>query len=78
MLGNISSDVGNFGLPRKVIKVEFVSFLHKTLGRSRNIMMLKTFLHFGNFTLPNNYGTSQRLKKKSFTSKYFEHLNIWT
>jgi len=30
MLGNISGDVGNFGLRRKVIKFEFVSFLPKT------------------------------------------------
>jgi hypothetical protein len=72
MLGNISGDVGNFCLPRKVIRVEFVSFLPKTFRRSRNIMMLKTFLHFGDFTLPNNYGTSPRLRKNSFMSKYFE------
>ncbi len=58
MLGNISGDVGNFGLPRKVIKLEFVSFLPKTFGRPRKIMMLKTFWHFEDFMLPNNYGTS--------------------
>jgi len=47
-------------------------FYPKHFGCSRNIMMLKTFWHFGDFTLPNSYGTSQRLRKNSFMSKYFE------
>jgi hypothetical protein len=53
MLGKISSDLENFRVPGKAIKVEFFSFLpRKKIG---HFLTLEIFWHFENFILPDIY-----------------------